>query len=173
VIIEAGGGAVRIGEKGEEYAALYLKDIEGDFIVTAKLLNQTRTGAYAGAGVMVRNDIAGAGSSAGYVTLHIEPKYGAQQPFRADLDGDGVMDCMSYGLGGRPMLFELKKNGKTFIAQTSLDEKKWYEATPQPFYEVESANTKQDIGIFANAFSVNNELSRVEFEYITIQKLNL
>ena len=170
IIIEAGGGRVRVGDEGEEYAGCYLKDIAGDFVVTAQLLSQTATGPYAGAGLMVRNDITGAGTSAGYVTLHIEPKYGAQQPFRVDLDGDGLMDCKSGGCGGRPMWFKLEKKGKQFSAWTSLDGRGWYEEYPQSTYEVPSANAVQDVGLFANAFSVKNELTRVEFAHFKVEK---
>ncbi len=168
IIIEAGGGKNTLWSEKEEYTTAYLKDIEGDFIATMYLLSQTVTGAYAEVGFMVRNDITMPGKSPGFVILSVEPKYGAQQQWRADTDGNGLLDSYDYGWVGYPMWFKLEKRGKTFTAYTSPYDTLWYKN--DSVYAIPSAGKMQDVGIYANAFSVKNELNRAVLQYFKLEK---
>ena len=168
IIIEAGGGKNTLWSEKEEFTTAYLKNIEGDFIVTMYLLSQTVTGAYAEVGFMVRNDITSPGKSPGFVILSVEPKYGAQQQWRADTDGNGLLDNYDYGWVGYPMWFKLEKRGKTFTAYTSPYDTLWYKN--DSVYIIPSAGKMQDVGIFANAFSVKNELNRAVLQHFKLEK---
>jgi len=170
IIIDAGGGRSKLWTREGEYAAVYLKDVKGDFVATVKLLSQVPTGPYASVGLIVRNDITKAKDSAGYLLLNVEPKYGGQQTWRADLDGDGMLDSHSYGSwSGYPMWFKIEKKGKTFTAYTGPDGIKWYKN--KRVFEVGSAESAQDVAIFANAYSAKNETSRVELQYFNVERL--
>lgn len=179
IVIEAGGGRASTYCCGE-HSAIYIPDVEGDFVVTAKLLSQEPTGPYAAAGLVVRNDIADAnGRSPGLAVLYIQPKYGGLQGWRADFDGDGTADSVRYGLGGYPMWFRIEKVGKTFTGYTSVDYEMWYipktgrwdvENADEGVYEIPSANDVQDVGFFAYAFSSKGELCRVELKDFKIEK---
>ena len=168
IIIEAGGGKNTLWSGKEEYTTAYLKDIDGDFVVTMYLLSQTVTGAYAEVGFMVRNDITMPGKSPGFVILSVEPKYGAQQQWRADTDGNGSLDSYDYGWVRYPMWFKLEKRGKTFTAYTSPYDTLWYKN--DSVYIIPSADIIQDVGIYANAFSIKNELSRVVLQHFKLEK---
>jgi len=168
IIIEAGGEKNTLWSGKEQYTTAYLKNIEGDFTATMYLLSQTVTGPYAEVGLMARNDITKPGKSPGFVILSVEPKYGAQQQWRADTDGDGTLDNNDYGWGGYPMWFKLERRGKTFTGYTSPTDKIWYKN--DSVYLVPSADNIQDVGIFANAFSVKNELSRVVIQHFELEK---
>ena len=170
IIIDAGGGRNKLWTREGEYAAVYLKDVEGDFVATVKLLSQQATGPYASVGLLVRNDITKPKDSPGYLLLNVEPKYGGQQTWRADLDGDGMLDSHSYGSwSGYPMWFKIEKKGKTFAAYTGPDGIKWYKN--KRVFEAASAEKHQDVAIFANAYSAKNETSRVELQYFKVEKL--
>ena len=168
IIIEAGGGKTLLWRGKEEYTTTYLKDIEGDFVVTMYLLSQTVTGAYAAVGFMVRNDITSPGKSPGFVILSVEPKYGAQHQWRADTDGNGLLDSYDYGWVGYPMWFKLEKRGKTFTSYTSPYDTLWFKN--DSVYLVPSADNIQDVGIYANAYSVKNELNRAVLQYFKLEK---
>ena len=75
IIIEAGGGANHIQSPDRQYAAVYLKGVEGDFIATATLSVRHVTGPYCGGGLMVKNDMAKPSDNSGCVIDWFYPKY--------------------------------------------------------------------------------------------------
>ena len=168
IIIEAGGGQSVLWSEKEEYTTAYLKDIKGDFVVTMYLQSQTVTGAYAEVGFMVRNDITSPRKSPGFVILCVEPKYGAQHQWRADLDGDGLLDSYDYNWAGYPIWFKLEKRGNTFTGYTSPSDTLWYKNDVE--YNVASADSVQDVGIYATAFSVKNELNHAVLQHFKLEK---
>lgn len=93
IIVESGGGAANdIKDANREYAAVYWKGVSGDFAASAKLLHQTVTGRYSGAGLIVKNDIAKPKESTGLVLSWHPPKYdvaGAESPFNFAIEKKG------------------------------------------------------------------------------------
>ena len=75
IIIEAGGGERQIREPDRQYAAIYLRGVEGDFTATAKLSVRHVTGPYCGGGLIVKNDLADPADNAGCVIDWFYPKY--------------------------------------------------------------------------------------------------
>jgi hypothetical protein len=75
IIIEAGGGERQIREPDRQYAAIYLRAVQGDFTATAKLSVRHVTGPYCGGGLIVKNDLADPADDAGCVIDWFYPKY--------------------------------------------------------------------------------------------------
>ena len=94
IIIEAGGQQKLLG-KDMEYAAVYLKGVEGDFRAGTMVLSQEVTGMYCGGGLMVKNDMTKPRDFSGLTLGWQFPKYGVAR-FE------------------RPMQYEVVKTGKTF-----------------------------------------------------------
>lgn len=84
VLIEAGGGPQDIRSAGRQYAAVYRKGVQGDFVAEVRLIHQTVTGRSSGGGLIVKNDMAKPGDPAGLVLAWSGPKYnvaGSEGPF--------------------------------------------------------------------------------------------
>jgi hypothetical protein len=75
IIIEAGGGLHDIRSEDREYAAIYLKDVEGDFDISVNAIKQQVTGPYCGGGLLVKNDMTKPRDSSGCVIGWRYPKY--------------------------------------------------------------------------------------------------
>ena len=75
IIIEAGGGEHQIQKPDRQYAALYLKDVEGDFVATATLSVRHVTGPYCGGGLIVKNNMTDPVDHSGCVVDWFYPKY--------------------------------------------------------------------------------------------------
>jgi hypothetical protein len=158
IIIEAGGGLHDIRRQDREYAAVYLKDIKGDFVADVKVLRQEVTGPYSGGGLMAKNDMTKPKDSSGCVIGWSFPKYNA-------------------AAFEQPMEFNITKRGNTFVGDKNglwLHGNKLLMHSPIKKGEAEkvsSADAVQDVGIFANAYSAKNELCRVEFQYFKIENM--
>jgi len=171
LILDA-GGALTENHCSGDYSAIYLNDVSGDFVVRVRLISQEVTSAKACAGLVVKNDVTDRRSS-GTVVLYNEPKYGSQQAWRGDHDGDGQLDSICYGWGAYPLWFTLEKRGTTFTGYTSLGGELWHipqvccsdkKLAKDGVYEISSAKPVQDIGLFAYANSDQNDLSRTVFD---------
>ena len=75
IIIEVGGGENHIQSLDRQYAAVYLKGVEGDFVATSNLKVRRVTGPYCGGGLMVKNDMAKPSDNSGCVIDWFYPKY--------------------------------------------------------------------------------------------------
>ena len=149
IIIEAGGQRNHLLRDKRQYAAVYLRDVEGDFRADTMILSQEVTGQYAGGGLMVKNDITKPQDISGMTVGWMFPKY-----------------CVASF--ERPMPYEVVKTGRTF---------KWLKGQGWPWPVASQSgvygdpDAVQDVGIFANAYSGKNELCRVEFKYFKLEKL--
>lgn len=170
IVIEAGGGQGRETDSEKqklrvnEYGAVYQK-VHGNFSIKVKVASQEVTGMYAGAGLIVGNEIISPGKGYGNLYLNTSPKYGGMGMWRADPDGDGILEGKEFTLGGCPVWYRIDKQGNTFTGYASRDGKEWKDCGK---FTVAGAKQVQDVGIFANAFSSKNELCRVEFECLEI-----
>jgi len=161
VIIDAGG---RIGVN-EDYGAVYMNDVEGDFDAVAKFGSLEASGEYAAIGLIVRNELTDT-ISVGFTTYSKVLKYGGMTVWRKDLNGDGKFDQNSFE-GGNTWV-QLSKRGKNFSLYTSEDGNKWNKSEIE--YTIDSADHIQDVGIFGNSYN-NNSRNRVSFNYFKVTPL--
>lgn len=158
--VRAGGGLTTAWDAaGAEYASAYTR-VRGDFVVSVLLESQDPSGPYAAAGLIVRNRIARAPVSPGYLMLCVCPKYGGLPYWGADLDGDGVLDAKDGFPVRYPIWFRIRRTGNRYSAWTSTDGIRWRAGR---VFELSSAADAQDVGVFASAYSAKDELGRAVF----------
>ncbi len=161
VIIDAGG---RLGVN-EDYGAVYLNNIKGDFDAEVKFGSLEATGEYAAIGLVVRNELTDTLSN-GFMVCTYTLKYGGAHYWRKDMDEDGKFDHCSFE-GGKNWI-RLCKRGKSFSLYTSNDGENWSKAENE--YTISSAGSVQDVGIFGNAYN-NTARNRVSFDYFKLTRL--
>lgn len=170
IVIEAGGQQDRFDEKHtetlNEYGAVYTR-VEGDFIATVRIASQTVTGMYAAAGLIVSNDIT-TPNAPGNVLLNRTPKYGGFGMWRADCDGNGIMEKRRYINGSCPIWYRIQKRGQCFRGYFSLNGEDWTECEE---YVVPSAAPVQYAGIYAYAFNRKGRLTQAEFQSFDVKCL--
>ncbi|NLX12964.1 MAG: hypothetical protein GXY44_04815, partial [Phycisphaerales bacterium] len=173
IIIDAGGGKGKRFCNGD-YVTAYIPRVEGDFVATVRMLSQKATSYASPVGLVVRNDLTRQGAeSPALAIVYMEPMYGGQQAWQADVSGDGEIDSTFYGQGGYPLWFKLEKRGQELTAYTSYNSQTWVipqvawdngEGAHEGVYTIPSAAAVQDVGLFSYADSVNEEMARVEFD---------
>jgi hypothetical protein len=136
-----------------QYGAIYQAGAEHDGSTTVvKIDSQTNTNAWAKAGIMVRNDITGAGTSPGFLILAEAP--GKGYVIQWDSNGDGQLDSNSapnntgIGTAAYPSWLKLVRSGTTYTGYYSTDDATW---TQVGSVDVPSAAAAQDVGVFATA----------------------
>lgn len=95
--------------------------VTGNFVLTARMINQERTDAYAKAGLMLRNDV---NSASPHVFNLMTPAYGGRCQVRATEAGnsDRVTEYPSYG---PPCWFRMERDGDDFHLSSSHDGRSW------------------------------------------------
>src|SRR5699024_7553319 len=85
------GGGNDMWKSKDYYGAIYQEDALGSIdTVTTKVDHQDRTGPYARAGIVARNDLTNQNESAGYINLSITPDNGCMLSW--DSNGDGKLN---------------------------------------------------------------------------------
>ncbi|NQU52212.1 MAG: right-handed parallel beta-helix repeat-containing protein [Bacteroidetes bacterium] len=164
IIIDAGGRSGVL----EDYGAVYMNNVKGDFDVITKFGSTQPTGTYAGIGIIVRNELTDFTSN-GLVEFHHVLKYGGMNVWRNDADGDGKFDESS-STGGKDW-YKLSKRGKKYGLAASNDGKNWHQLGLKHENIIESAEKVQDAGIFGNSYN-ENAINRVVFEYFKVVPVN-
>ncbi|HZE50906.1 MAG TPA: NEW3 domain-containing protein, partial [Jatrophihabitantaceae bacterium] len=114
--------------------------------VTTRVVAQERTGPWARAGIVVRNDLA-ANGSAGFLNLAVTPDNGCVLSW--DSDNNGQLDQVATAAGfPAPSYLKLTRNGTSFTGSCSTDGTHW---TTVGTATVSSAATAQDVGLVATA----------------------
>jgi hypothetical protein len=105
----------------DEYTAIYEPDAVGpNSQVELTVPYQENTDEWAKSGIIIRNDVTGAGSSPGYVALVVTPGNGVQ--FAWDADGDGFLDSESRIADiTADVHLRLERSGNDFIGSYSND----------------------------------------------------
>jgi hypothetical protein len=95
----------------DEYSAAYQPAAAGtSSTVTVHVDSQDNTNAWGKAGLMLRNSIAGAGSSTGYASLAVTPGNGVSLEW--DSDSDGYVDKITTKTGrSAPVWLRLVRSG--------------------------------------------------------------
>jgi alpha-D-xyloside xylohydrolase len=116
---------------------------------TVRVDAQQYTDPWAKAGLVIRNDLTGDHSSAGYVILVVTPGNGVSLQW--DADGDGVLDSFtSVGGPSVPVWLRLGRSGTTYTGAYSTDGSSW---TTVGNTTVGSAASTQDVGLIATSHS--------------------
>ncbi|GAA1964212.1 hypothetical protein GCM10009838_21850 [Catenulispora subtropica] len=152
-----GAGADAWGST-DEYSTVYRPGAEHDGSTTVvKVTAQAATSVWAKAGIMVRDDITGAGSSPGYLILAVTPGHG--YVLQWDSTGSGQLDSNSSppdsGLGSAvyPSWLKLVRSGSTFTGYYSTDGTTWNQVGTAT---VPGVNATQDVGAFMTAHNVGS-----------------
>jgi hypothetical protein len=112
----------------DAYSAIYLPGAAGTTAaVETKVTSQQNMRGYAKAGIMVRNDITGSGTSPEGVILFESPSGGIQLEW--DSNGGNYIDSVTPANGtipeSLPVWLQLVRNGSTYTGYYSFDGKDW------------------------------------------------
>jgi alpha-galactosidase len=126
--IDAAGSDVWVG--ADDYGAIYQKGVVGaTSTVQTEVISQQNVSGYAKAGIMVRNDVAGAGTSTEGVILYESPEDGIQLGWNDN--GGTYIDNQTPGIGAipdtTPVWLRLVRNGSTYTGYYSTDGTTWKE----------------------------------------------
>lgn len=132
----------------EEFAAVYRAAAFTDGVsATVRVTSQDRTGGWARAGIVVRDDLTRRGA-AGSVNLAVTPSQGIALSW--DKNGDGTFDTFSTATDAAtaPVHLRLTRHGGTYVAEYSVDGTTWRPAgTATPG----GGAATQDVGMFMTA----------------------
>jgi alpha-galactosidase len=144
--VEGGGADVFSGS--DDYSAIYQPSAVGtSSTVTTELTSEQDLTGFAKAGIMVRNDIAGAGSTPEGVLLFDSPSGGVQLEW--DDNGGLYIDSVSPPNGTitatAPLYLRLVRSGDTYTGSWSTDGTTWQSVGSAT---VPDQATTQDAGVF-------------------------
>ncbi|MDN4599123.1 right-handed parallel beta-helix repeat-containing protein [Leifsonia virtsii] len=154
------------GQRSDQFGAIYRAgSFGGDATVSARVVSVNDSNASAKSGVMVRNDITKAGSSAGYAVVAVTARNGVV--FEWDANGDGYLDTEAKASVDvfRPIWVKLARTGTTFTASYSYDGAN-YVPIGSPV-TLASAAATQDAGIFSTSHDVSQSAIN-QFDGLTI-----
>ncbi|MFJ4817218.1 DUF1349 domain-containing protein [Streptomyces sp. NPDC088801] len=134
----------------DEYSAAYRTGAAGtSSTVTVRVAGQDKTNSWAKAGLMLRNNIASAGSSTGYLVLATTPGNGIA--LSSDSDGDGYLDTNTVRTGSAtvaPVWLRLVRSGTSVTGSYSADGTTW---TTVGTATLTGASSTLDAGMFSTA----------------------
>ena len=110
------------GEHADEYSTAYVKGSATDgTTVTARVDQLDATDPWAKAGVVLRNDLTGSGSSTGYAIMVATPGHGVS--FQYDAAGTGYLDTFTAAATGTtaPVWVRLTRTGNNVAGSYSTD----------------------------------------------------
>jgi hypothetical protein len=141
------------GQHDDQFGSIYRAgSFDADSSVSTRVVSVNDANAWAKSGVMVRNDMTKAGSSAGYAVVAVTARNGVV--FEWDADGDGYLDTDARANVDifRPTWVKLTRSGTSFSASYSYDGAD-YVPIGQPV-TLASAAAKQDAGVFSTSHDV-------------------
>jgi hypothetical protein len=146
VAIEGAGAALYTGS--DDYSAIYRPGVVGTAsTITTEVSSEQNLTGYAKAGIIVRNDVAGAGSSPEGVILYDSPSAGVQLEY--DNDGAPYIDTATPANGtipaAPPVYLRLVRAGDTYTGFYSTDGVAWL---PVGSAIVPGQAATQDAGMF-------------------------
>ncbi|MDX6345665.1 MAG: hypothetical protein QOF84_455, partial [Streptomyces sp.] len=159
------GAGADVWGSTDEYSSIYLPGAVTDgSTITVAVTSQDATNAWTKSGIMVRNDITGTGTSAGYLILAVTPGHGVALQW--DKDGNGAVDSNieTDGTTAYPTWLRLVRTGTSYAASYSTDGSTW---TPVGTADVGSAATTQDAGVFTSSHSAGTA-GEVDYSEFTV-----
>lgn len=130
----------------DQYGAIYQAAAAGSAaVITAHVDSQSNTNPWAKAGIMLRNSIAGAGSSAGYAIVAVTPGNGVVLEW--DSNGDGYLDSEARTVGvAAPVWLRLARSGTSVTAYYSTNGTSWNQIGTAP---LSGSSGTEDVGMFS------------------------
>ncbi len=133
---------------GDDYSAIFQPGaVTSSSTVTAEVTSERNMLGYAKAGIMVRNDIAGAGSGTEGVVLYDSPSGGVQLEYDSD-GGDRLNAAATPNAtipADLPVYLRLVRDGETYTGLYSTDGETWQ---PVATVTVPGQASTQDAGMF-------------------------
>ncbi|MBB5897565.1 NEW3 domain-containing protein [Kutzneria kofuensis] len=131
-----------------QYGAIYLpQGLDTTGTATVQVLSQQNRNAATKSGLIARDDLSKADSSAGYVTLEVTPSKGIQLQW--DADGNGQLESSRTVAGvTAPVGLRLVRDGTAFTGQYSVDGTTWSTVAT---ITVPSATGTEDVGVFTTS----------------------
>jgi hypothetical protein len=159
-LVEDGSGNFTIDSAGldvwqgsDQYAAIYkASSADASSTTSVELNSQANSGDWTKAGIMLRNSIAGAGSSHGYCALGFIPNHGVA--LMSDTNSDGGLDT-TVGPSGpsAPIWLRIVRTGGSSIhGYYSTNGTTW---TSVGTATCSGANSTEDVGLFATSYATN------------------
>ncbi|SMQ62127.1 right-handed parallel beta-helix repeat-containing protein [Agreia sp. VKM Ac-1783] len=158
-----GGG----GQRDDQYGAIYQADaITAASNVSARIDTVGDANGWAKSGVMMRNDMAAPGASAGYAVVAVTPRNGVV--FHWDADGDGYLDNSSTASVNtfRPIWVKLERLGDAVSAFYSYDGANY--AQVGTAVTLTGAEAVEDAGIFSTSHDAAQSAINV-FSDLTVE----
>jgi alpha-N-acetylglucosaminidase len=141
-----GGGADLWGGTNEFGTAYVNGSLGANATVATKVVTQDKTGNWARAGIIVRNDLTTNGA-VGYLNLAVTPANGCVLSW--DADGDGRLDSVRQDTSfAAPVYLRLTRKGTAYTAECGTDGTTWQAIGT---VTVGSAAATQDAGVFMTA----------------------
>ena len=132
----------------DQYGAVYVPAAAGSTsTATVEVDSQADTSPWAKAGLMIRNSIAGAGSSLGYAVLALTPGNGIT--FQWDNDSSGGLNTYTNAaFSGTSVWLRLARAGSSLTASYSTNDSTWTTIATETLTGAQSA---EDAGVFASS----------------------
>lgn len=163
--ITAGGDDTWTGD--DEYGSVYLRDIEGDVDIRVTVVDSSAPNVWTKAGIMLKNDMTGAGISTGYAFNVRTPGNGYS--FQRDENNNGFLETNTEAGAPSvsPSYLRLIKNTTTiggFYSKTTPET--WSHITNST---ITSINTEQDIGLSVTSHA-GTTLAYATFDNLTVSR---
>jgi alpha-galactosidase len=145
------GGGADLWTDADAYSSIYLPGAVGNTAtITTEVTSQQNMTGFAKAGIMVRNDIAGSGTTPEGVVLFESPQGGIQLEW--DNNGGTNIDAVTPANGtipeSLPVYLQLQRNGDTYTGYYSYDGTDWLSVGTAT---VPAQAASQDAGMFVTS----------------------
>ena len=154
------------GQHDDQFASIYRPgSVQATTSVSARVVAVNDSNSNAKSGVMIRNDMTKAGSSAGYAVVAVTARNGVV--FEYDANGDGYLDTEVRASADiyRPIWVKLARSGTSYSALFSYDGQNYVPiGTP---VTLASAAAQQDGGIFSTSHNTTQSAIN-EFDSVAI-----
>jgi hypothetical protein len=155
------------GQHDDQFGATYKAgSLASGSSVSARVVSVNDANAWAKSGVVVRNDLTKAGSSAGYAVVVVTARNGVE--FEWDSNGDGYLDSSAHAAIDvfRPIWVQLSRSGTAFTASYSYDGTN-YVPIGAPV-TLSTAAATQDAGIISTSHDVTQSAIN-QFDSVAIR----
>ena len=150
------GGGADLFSSSDAYSAIYQKGAAGSSsTISTEVTSQQNMNGYAKAGIIVRNDMTGSGTTPEGVILLESPSGGIQLEW--DSNGGNYVDSVTPANGtipeSLPVYLELVRNGSSYTGYYSFDGSDWL---PVGTANVPGQAATQDAGMFVTSHAAGS-----------------
>ena len=151
------GGGTDVWNNADNYSAIYSPgSVHGTSTIDTQVSAQQRLSGYGKAGIIVRNDMTGSGTSPEGVTLLASPQSGIQLQWNSD--GDNYIDSVTPANGAIPYSLPIhlkleRTSADSYTGYYSYDGQGWY---PVGTATVPDQAGTQDAGIFVSSHATGS-----------------